>query len=754
MTSYRYLLLVSITLALAIHPAFSQNIFTAHITDKEEGGALEGVVIALDKTEIVAYSDSLGNVVLDSIPDGEQTLIVSVVGYFRKRIKVTFPQASATVFNVQLESQEEELEEVIIVTTRNYQSAENLPVRVDVVANEEMMERSIDKPSSISHAVKEQPGVQLQRTSATSGLFNIRLQGLSGKYTQLMKDGLPYFGGLSNALGIAQIPPMDLKQIEIIKGPASVLYGGDAMAGVINLISREPEDKPVYDLLVNMESTLSVDAGAYLSHKFKKVGFTMMGMYRNQQPKDWNGDNFTDYPKLQRYTLSPQLYFYITEHAKLTLGAMYAEEKRLGGTMQYVRGKEDSVYNYYERNNSNHLGTNFRFEYDFGKFGTLRLKNAVNYFKRNLEVRNYTFGGIQLASLTELNYHVAKGKHDVVLGVDFRTDKFTEDKRKDLLWQDRSYNFLTGGFFAQYTYHFNAKTAVSGGLRFDYNNVYKVNVLPHLAILHKWTKNISSRLNAGMGYKLPTVFQEDSEEKNFRNVRPIADSVKPELSAGGTLDYVLNLPNLNGLRLTVNQMIFYTHIFRPVRSDTGHLENCGLPECETVAYRNRKGFVSSRGLETGIRLGYRGFSFGINYTFIDHNRRIDSVRSIAELTAKHQLALMAGYEYKMFSVSIDAYYFSPQRLSSGVTTRSIWELGVNAQLNLKYVILFANAENVLNIRQTSYGPVVTPDPTYSTPAFAEIYGPLEGTIINAGFKVCFGELFNLTKKGAVEKDRD
>jgi iron complex outermembrane receptor protein len=198
-------------------------------------------------------------------------------------------------------------------------------------------------------------------------------------------------------------------------------------------------------------------------------------------------------------------------------------------------------------------------------------------------------------------------------------------------------------------------------------------------------------------------------------------------------------------------MIFYTHIFRPVMSDTGHLDNC--PSCETTFYRNVKGFVNSRGLETGLRLSYRGANFGINYTFIDHNRVINGVKSIAELTAKHQLALMAGYEWNnLFSISVDAYYFSPQRLSNGVTTHSIWELGVNTQINLKYVVLFANAENVLNIRQTTYGPVVQPNPDYSNPLFTQVYGPLEGTIVNAGFKVRLGELFKLKKGAASDND--
>ncbi|MCW5907582.1 MAG: TonB-dependent receptor [Chitinophagales bacterium] len=749
------LLFVFSVIVIGTLTAQGQNVFTAQIFDKEENEALEGAVVLIDKTELLAYSDSAGFVRLEGIPDGEQIVIVSMVGYFRKKLKLTFPLSTITVYKVQLEPQQEELEEVVIVTTRNYQKAENLPIRVDVVANEEMMERSIDKPSSISHAVKEQPGVQVQRTSASSGLFNIRLQGLNGKYTQLMKDGLPFFGGLSNALGIAQIPPMDLKQIEIIKGPASVLYGGDAIAGVVNLISREPEEEGVYDVLFNMESTFSVDAGAYLSQRFKHVGFSVMGLYRNQPPKDWNADNFTDYPKLERYTVAPQLHFYINERARLNVGVMYAGEKRLGGTMQYTMGKQDSVYNYFERNNSTHFGSNFRFEYDFEKAGTLRLKNAVNFFDRSLQLPFYSFGGKQLASLTELNYHLPIKKHDVVLGLDFRTDKFSEDKKEDSTWRNRSYNLLTAGLFLQYTYHINEKSAVSGGVRFDYNNVYKVNVLPHVAVLHKWTKHFSSRLNAGMGYKLPTVFQEDSEERNFKNVLPVGVGVKPELSAGGTLDFVVTIPNINGLSLTVSQMLFYTHLFRPVMSDTGHLDNCSGADCDAIYYRNMNGFANSRGFETGLRLSYRGFQFGVNYTLIDHNRNINGVKSIAELTAKHQLALMAGCElFKILSLSVDAYYFSPQKLSTGSTTRSIWELGINTQLNFKYVVLFANAENILNIRQTSYGPVVTPNPDYSHPLFSEVYGPLEGTIVNGGFKLRLGELLKLRKNKASKHDDD
>jgi iron complex outermembrane receptor protein len=111
------------------------------------------------------------------------------------------------------------MQEVVVVSTRTRQNVDSMPTRVEVVAHDELDERSTDKPSDISHAVKEQPGVQIQRTSASSGTFNIRLEGLRGRYVQILKDGFPIFGGLSQSLSISQIPPMDLRQIEIDQRP-------------------------------------------------------------------------------------------------------------------------------------------------------------------------------------------------------------------------------------------------------------------------------------------------------------------------------------------------------------------------------------------------------------------------------------------------------------------------------------------------------------------------------------------------------
>ncbi len=708
--------------------------------DENEVEPMAGVSAIVINTNISAISDDGGKIELQGIPAGAQVIEFSMLGYFKKRIKRTFVKADSSTTIIYLESKEAELEEIVISTTRTNKRLEENAVPLDVVVEEEMQERSVDKPSSISHAVKEQQGVQVQRTSATSGTFNIRLQGLNGKYTQLLKDGFANFGGLSSGVGIAQIPPLDLKQIEIIKGPASTLYGGDAIAGVINLISKQPvEGEPERDLLVNIESTRSVDAGFFLSQKFKWFGFTATGMLRNQRERDWDNDNFVEYPKLQRYYIAPQLYFDVTEKAKLNFGSNYTFENRLGGTMQYIRDKKDLVYNYFERNISNHAATNFKFEYDFESKGKFTARNSVNYFSRDIELPEYRFKGIQIATVSESNYSFTKNIHSLIAGIDLRTDKFDETPLDTNAL--RSYNYRTIGAFALYTLRFKRGTTIEAGIRTDYNFEKGIIPLPHLAVMQQWNKIFLTRLNGGMGYKLPTIFQGESEEMNFKNVRALSKSLKPELSAGATLDLQARLPNFDGVNITIAQLWFFTHIFKPIVAAEQKIQPCFTLDCDELLFNNGVGNIQTKGVETRLQLYYRGFTFATGYTYTDHKNNLNGTSQQAVITAPHQVSLLAGYElFKRFSAGIDAYFFSPQTLSNGRITKAIWELGLNTQLNLKYVLIFANIENILDIRQSRYGELVKANPTFRNPKFSEIYAPLEGTIFNAGVKIILGSI--------------
>ena len=736
----------------------AQNTFKAVVTaNSEEHDALTGATAIVTGTELSGIADSTGLITIQNVPAGEQVIEISFTGYFKKRIKLSFPlPANATPSQISLQTQAVEVEDVIVAATRNYQKAEYLPTQVDVIAEDDVEQESHDKPSDVSHVVREQQGVQVQRTSATAGTLGIRLQGLSSDYVQILKDGFPLFGGFSNLVGITQIPPLDLQQIEILKGPASTLYGGDAIAGVINLVSKHPTEQPVYDLMFNGESANAYDAGVYASQKIKWFAFSLTGTYRYQKQKDWSGYGFTETPLLNRFSISPQLYFDLSKHAHLNIGGSFTNENRTGGTTAYFAGTADSNNLYYERNISKHASANFKFDYDFGTKGTITVKNAVNYFTRNLQMPYYLFNGTQLASASEINYHIAFKKHDVVIGLDARTDKFTEGADSSNL--KRNYMFLTFGVFGQYMYHFDAKTTFEAGLRIDYNNVYKAYPLPHVAVLRKWNDVFSTKINFGMGYKLPTIFQAETEEARFINILPVASSVKPELSFGGTFNWKAQLPNFNGVHITLNQLYFFTQLVHPLVADTSSIANCPGGDCIATSYKNTNGYTQSAGVETGFNLKYRGLETGLSYTLTDtHNKFTDilgnPVLSTNPLTSKHIVSIVAGYEVKNFYIGLDCYYYSAVKLQDGTTGKGIWEVGISTQYTYKFLLIFANLENIANIRQTSYGPITFPSPTYAHPAFAQIYAPLEGRLFNAGIKIHFGFFSKKRKADVVGIDK-
>ncbi|MFN8310222.1 MAG: TonB-dependent receptor plug domain-containing protein [Chitinophagales bacterium] len=737
---HRFLLHGLIVLIL-LFPAtlLAQYPFAIHVTDLRENESLPGVTILLldSAMNTAAVTDSAGLATFPSIPEGPQNFQLSMVGYFKKKIKVNFPQKrSDQIEEVFLEPSTTELEEVTVISTRTKIKAEELPTRVEVISEDEVAERMLDKPSDISHAVKEQPGVQLQRTSASSGMFNIRLQGLRGKYVQVLKDGFPVYGGLSQNISISQIPPLDIRQIEIIKGPASTLYGGDAIAGVINLISKEPNEKPVYDFLVSGETTKSVDVAAFASQQIKWFGYSLMAQYRNQQAKDWNVDSFSDIPKLDRWSVAPTLFFNLAKRTKLQVGANIAGEWRKGGAMPAIYGRNDTTFSYLEKNTTARYGGQLKLEHDMETKGKLILRHSTNFFSRKLQIYDYHFGGNQLSTISEINYQWRNRRHSVVAGIDFRTDGFQENK--DTV-SPRSYQFYTAGWFAQEIFTVNEKTVLEAGMRLDYNNRYHFFPLPHAAWLQKWNTVFHTRLNFAMGYKLPTVFQDEAESANFRYVQPIADSIKPERSIGGTLDFKVYVPAKNGWKITITELVFYTRIFTPLVASQKKWSNA-------IYFRSANGHIQSVGLESNLQVAYRGISLNVGYTLQDQSRYIEKVQSVAPLTSKHILSILAGYEMpNRFAVGLDCYYYSPQQLSNGNVTRGIWEMGLVAQLFFKWVNFFANLENILDIRQSRYAPIVTADPTFKTPRFTEVYAPLEGRVLNVGLKLKLGELVK-TKK--------
>ena len=207
--------------------SIAQNTYKVIVKDKSNNEVVIGAVAHLKGSANGSSSDKKGEILLTNMPDGRHIIIISYVGYENYSDTVQFPVDS--VRTILLAASLNEMDEVIVEGTRSNKSIEDNPTRVEVL-NEEIDEASSMDPSKVAHLLTHSTGIQVQQTSATSNMANVRIQGMDGRYTQILKDGFPNYGGFSGSLSIMQIPPLDLKQVEYIKGSASTLYGAGAIS--------------------------------------------------------------------------------------------------------------------------------------------------------------------------------------------------------------------------------------------------------------------------------------------------------------------------------------------------------------------------------------------------------------------------------------------------------------------------------------------------------------------------------------------
>jgi outer membrane receptor for ferrienterochelin and colicins len=709
--------------------AYSQNIFKAIIKDGKTGEALIGATALLQGTTKGAIADTSGMVTLTGIPDGVQIILFRYVGYGTRQDTLKFPLTNSDVFVVNLtpagKGEGEELSEVTVSATRSSRTIANTPTRVEVISGEELGEKGNMKPGDIRMLLAESTGIQTQQTSATSGNAAIRIQGLDGKYTQMIRDGFPMYSGFSGGLGLLQIAPLDLQQVEVIKGSSSTLYGGGAIAGLVNLVSKVPTDERQLNFLLNGTSAKGLDASLFYSQKFKKVGTTIYAAYNHGSPYDPSSIGLTAIPKFNRYTLNPKLWVYINTRTTLNLGFNATVENRLGGDLEYIEGRGNGLHSYFEENKTGRYSTQAQLEHKLNDKEKLTFKNSISYFDRTISLPDYQFSGVQVASYSEANYTRIAEKSDWVAGLNLLTDHFGEEKNSS--GPIRSYSYSTIGGFVQNTLNLTPKVTIETGVRGDYHNDYGFFFLPRLSGLWKISDHLSTRLGGGLGYKAPTVFTEDAERVQFRNVLPIdVKNTKAERSYGANYDINYRTALFNGeFGLSINQMIFYTHVDHPIllspRSD-GNL-----------AYLQPEGNLNTKGMETNVKLTYRDFKLFLGYTLADVKQNSGKVVSPYPLVSRHRVNNVLMYEVEdKWKIGLEAYYFSSQHLNDGGIGKSYWTTGLMAEKLWERFSLFVNFENLTDTRQTWFETIYTGSIT--NPVFRDIYAPLDGFVINGGIK--------------------
>src|SRR5690606_39511158 len=229
--------------------------------------------------------------------------------------------------------------------------------RIEFIAGEELEEKGNMKAGDIRMLLSESTGIQTQQTSATSANASIRIQGLDGRYTQILKDGFPLYAGAASGLGLLQTPPLDLKRVEVIKGSSSTLYGGGAIAGLVNLISKTPTDERELRFHLNGSSGRGFDLNGFYGQRFNKIGTTIFASHNRNWTYDPANIDLTAIPKFDKYVFNPKLFVYFSDKTKLNVGINTAIENRIGGDIHFIQGKGDTIHSYFEENKTQRYST-------------------------------------------------------------------------------------------------------------------------------------------------------------------------------------------------------------------------------------------------------------------------------------------------------------------------------------------------------------------------------------------------------------
>ena len=711
--------------------AYGQNNLTLLIKDASTQQPLPGATVLIVGSSIGAATDTAGKVVIQHIPDGPQVFEYHFVGYSSKRDTITFPQRTTALHIILLSPEAgsgKELERVVVSATRSSRTLSNIPTRIEVISGEELQEKGNMKPGDIRMLLAESTGIQTQQTSATSGNSSIRIQGLDGRYTQIIRDGFPLYAGFSGGLGLLQIAPLDLQRVEVIKGSSSTLYGGGAIAGLVNLVSRTPIEERQLNFILNGTSALGLDASGFYAQQFKKVGTTIYAAYNHGAPYDPSSTGFTAIPRFNRYTFNPKLFYDLNDRTRLNIGINSTIEDRIGGDIKYVKGHGDNQHSYFEQNQTYRYSTQAELTHQLTQNEKLLFRNSISSFNRMITLPDYRFSGVQLTTYSEMDF-IRNGKlSDWVVGLNYLSDQFREKQQSTFPLRDYTYN--TWGGFLQNTLNITPKVQLESGLRGDYHNRYGFLLLPRTSALWKISNHFTSRLGGGLGYKAPTVFTEDAERIQFRNVLPIdVHQMKAERSYGANFDLTYRTGLFDStVALSVNQLFFYTYINQPIILKP-------LPNGD-LQFAQLDGNLNTKGIESNVRIVYNKLQFYIGYTLADVHQREGQLISRYPLVSKTRLNNVLVYEVEnSLKIGLEAYYYGSQLLNDGARGRSYWTAGLMAEKIFQRYSLFINFENLTDTRQTKFDTIYTGSMT--SPTFRDIYAPLDGFVVNGGIKMKF-----------------
>lgn len=681
----------------------------------DDGGLADAEVVVRGMTY---WTDASGHVVIASAP-GAVDLTIVKDGFVPATTSVHVVAGAQQDVIVELQPQPSVEEHVTVVAaTRTDKRLEDQPMRVEVLAREEIEEKMLMTPGDIVMMLNEMGGMRVQTTSPSLGAASVRIQGMRGRYTRVLSDGLPLFGEVGG-LGLLQIPPMDLGQVEVIKGVASALYGAGAMGGVINLLSRRPADEPEQEFLLNRSTRGATDAVTFLSAPLSRGwSASLLGGGHWQETADVNADGWADLPWYGRAVVRPRVFWDGGDGRTFFATTGFTYEDREGGTpdghalaatgQPYVEALETRRYD---------VGAVGQFLVSGRYVVTARVALARqshdHRFGETLERDHHD------TAFGEVAVRGAAGRQTWVAGLAIERDAYTP---RDVPRFD--YSFTVPGAFVQYDVDVTSALSLSSSGRVDVHSEYGTFFSPRVSALARagrWT----SRLSVGTGFFGPTPITEETEAAGLTSLT-IDRPLRAERGVSGSFD----------LSRTDGPLSYTATVFASRIADSVHVERS-----PAFVLRNLPDATTNVGLELLGTFRRAPFAVTGTYTYVHARETVDGLRDDVPLTPRHSAGMVGMWEVEdVGRVGVEWYYTGRQRLDENpyrTESEPYMILGLLAEKQFGRVRLFINGENLTGVRQTRWDPLLRPTRAADGRWTVDAWAPLEGRTINGGIRLRF-----------------
>jgi iron complex outermembrane receptor protein len=654
-----------------------------------------------------------------AVPPGNVELTVVKAGYVPVTTTVAVAVGAQQDITVDMHPEPTVEETVTVVaTTRTDKRLEDQPMRVEVLDREEIEEKMLMTPGDIVMMLNEMGGMRVQATSPSLGAATVRIQGMRGRYTRVLSDGLPLFGEVGG-LGLLQIPPMDLGQVEVVKGVASALYGAGAMGGVINLLSRRPSGEPEREFLFNQSSRGATDGVAFVASPLGRgwSGSLLTGGHW-QKTVDVDGDSWADLSGYGRGVVRPRVFWDGGGGRSFFATTGFTYEDRDGGTV------EDAVL---PMTGSPYVEALDTRRFDAGALGQFLFKQQYVVTMRAAVARqshHHRFGEVlerdrHDTAFGEVAVRGGTGRHTWVGGIAFERDAYAP---RDV--PRFEYEFLVPGTFGQYDLTLTSAVSLSASGRVDFHSEYGTFFSPRLSALARagqWT----TRLSIGTGFFAPTPLTEETEAAGLTRLQ-----IHQPLEAERGLSASFDLTRTDG-PLSSTATVFASRIADPIHVDRSSEYSLG----------NLADPTTNIGLELLATLRKEPFAVTGTYTYVHARQTVNTITEDVPQTPRHSAGVVAMWEVEDAGrVGIEWYYTGRQALEENpyrAASEPYMIVGVLAEKQLGKIRLFVNGENLSNVRQTNWEPLLRPSRAVDGRWTVDAWAPLDGRNVNGGVRVRF-----------------